>query len=296
MIDLSQASERVTRVSPFGIRFWDEVTRKTIGDGLNVTAYPLARPSRRLAAFTCPSGAYAFRNLPGLHDFEIGEGGQEFWEEIPSRSFVIEVEDTQRRFLPFSLNVSLPVRDAFVWEDPVTSPLESPLGVPLFSAPSRPAPPSMAVLRASLKDPSLNEGEGGPAAWAIVEAAVNGQVSARGIADASGQLLMIFPYPAPPIDVSDSPPSGSASIRDQVWTIELEARYERQYPPASFPGLDAILTQAPAVLWRDTDYSDVLPVQRLTFGQELIVRSTDSSTGTPLSELLVTPVDSPPQL
>ena len=54
-IDRLKGSERLTMVAPLGLRFWDEVSARVIGDGLNVTAYPADNPARCLPA-----------NLPGI--------------------------------------------------------------------------------------------------------------------------------------------------------------------------------------------------------------------------------------
>ncbi len=154
MADLNtDVLERLTVVSPFGARFWDQVTQKTIGDGLSVTAYPTSRKDRRVSAVACRSGVFAFRGLPGMFEVESGAGDQDFWSNVASRSFVIEVQDTMGRFIPFCFEVGLPCRDAFNWQDPLILPLEAPLGVPLFSAAGRTPPASVAVLRGYLSRP-----------------------------------------------------------------------------------------------------------------------------------------------
>jgi hypothetical protein len=287
MIDDQKTLEHSTVTAPFGVRFWDSVTQKTVGNGFSVFAYPANRKDRRVAAFSSPSGAYAFRGLPGLREFELGAGDSEFWSSIPSREFVIEVEDTLRRFLPFCFRVSLPVRGAFNWEDSLLSSAENPVGVPLFSAPARTPPASVAVLRALLLDPGLKDRDherGKPAAWAEVRATI-GDRSVRGIADKRGQLLMMFPYPPPSVDLSDPP-----ALHEQTWTIELEAWYRRNAEPPSFPDLAEILDQPAGVLWSDDECTMELPALELKYAQQLVLRSTGSG-GEALSELFITSVD-----
>ena len=314
-VDPTQVIERVTLVAPLGLRFWDEVSGKTIGNGLVVTAYPATNPQRRVRAFSNPSGIYVFRHLPGLRDFEHGSGDNNFWESLPPRRpFVIEVDDRERRFQPFLLTTHLPVRDVFVWEDPSPASPPSPtLGVPLYSAPSRSVPAAMAVIRAELRDPWAGpDHQGGPAAWAVIEAHIPGQPTVRGIANDKGRIALIFPYPdpgseafaSPPDSPLLSPPAGSSSLRHQVWNIALQAAYKPMHPvpvgraTPPIPDLRDILMQPPATLWADTKRTKPLTEARLTFGQELILRSTDFTTepigGTPMSVLLITPAGSPP--
>lgn len=288
MIDLDKdLIERRTVVSPFGLLLWDQVTQKTIGDGFKISAYPLNREDRRVFAFKCLSDAYGFRGLPGMREVEMGTGDRDFWDNVPSRSFVVEIEDQQERFLPFSFEVTLPRRNAFNWEGSELLPLEAPLGVPLFSTPGRRPPASVAVLRAYLMDPGLADRDnpkGKGAAWAVVRARVGDQ-TIRGVADRNGQLLMMFPYPRPSIDLSDSPP-----LRDQTWTVEIDAVYQRKESLPTLPDLSEILDQPAAFLWSDEARTIELPAQKLKYGQELVLRSADSG-GRALSELFITSVD-----
>ena len=64
--------ERHSLVCPFGVRFWDSVTRTPIGDGLRVTARPTLGGSGTLdrEAIITRSDIFAFHNLPGLRDEE----------------------------------------------------------------------------------------------------------------------------------------------------------------------------------------------------------------------------------
>src|SRR5437667_2244451 len=201
--------ETLTILAPLGIRFWDAVTNSIIADGLRVTAYPLSKPTRKVPSFPNRSGIYVLQNLPGMRDIENGAGDAEFWANLPpKRPFVVEVVDHDRRFQPFLLSVDLPVKDIFTLECALGSPPSPPdtglSMVPLYSAPARPVPGAMGILRASLWDPLT----GTPAAWAMLEAYVGGRspVHAHGFADEKGRIALIFPYPEP-IDFADDPES-----------------------------------------------------------------------------------------
>src|SRR5262245_58187996 len=120
--------ERCTILCPFGVRFHDSVERRSIGEGLRVIARPKGRDTSGSEAFLTRSDVFAFQNLAGLPN-------------AGTRRFVITVEDTWQRFLPFSFEADLPGRGLF--ELPC---LRSPpslldvleASVPLFSSPARP--------------------------------------------------------------------------------------------------------------------------------------------------------------
>ena len=148
------------------------------------------------------------------------------------------MEDLERRFLPFSFVAELPFKGLYNWTSPLdpapASPPDLPRNVPLYSAPTRRAPAGMAVVRAELRDAVLDA----PAAWAVVEARLEGQLLARGFADERGQLALIFPYPAPlkfpPVSPPDSPPTAQGPpLMQQEWHITLSAAYAPQSPPST---------------------------------------------------------------
>ena len=301
-------AERLTVVAPLGLRFWDDVSGKTIGTGLSVTAYPPDNPGRRVEAFANRSGVYVLRNLPGLREVENGAGDADFWRSLPAKKpFVIEVADTERRFLPFTINVSLPERGVFAWQDPShASPPTAALAVPLYSTPARQAPTSMAVVRAELREwqPGSSH-EGRPAAWAVLEARLSGRLLARGFADEQGRVALIFPYPEPVTHTLSSPPANSPppetapQLRDQEWAIEFTALYAPLVADrGSFADLNDILTQRSASLWSDTERGRPLTEATLQFGRELVLRSRDFAAdpieGEPTSVLFITPAGSPP--
>jgi hypothetical protein len=304
-VDLRRIVERLTLVAPLGLRFWDEVLGKTIGDGLLVTASPETKPSLRVTACSNLSGIYVLHHLPGLREVENGVGDQDFWNAHPPQSpFIIEVLDQERRFQPFLLRLLLPVRGVYNGQlSTGDSPPIGMLGVPLFSTPTRAVPAAMAVLRADLWDPQGGQDQrGAPASWAVLEAQLPGRPVVRGMADAQGRIALIFAYPEPVTNVLESPPlmsplstvEGGTALRQQTWPVTLQAAYAPRHPVPATPNLDEALTQPPAQLWDvwdDVGRTELMPVT-LRFGQELIVRSRDAGRR-PRPALFITPAGSP---
>ena len=115
--------EELDLFCPLGLRFWDPVLDRPVGEGLLVSAWPLpaARPVTR--AFRTRSGVYAFQRLPGLGPVERPSAS----DNAPSaasppggRPFVVEVVDTRRRFLPAAVEIELPLpyRGVFLAQGP----------------------------------------------------------------------------------------------------------------------------------------------------------------------------------
>lgn len=162
--------------------------------------------------------------------------------------------------------------------------------LPLYSSPTRPSTGGMAVLRASLWDASADA----PAAWAVLEARVNGQPTVRGYADAEGRVALHFPYPAPPSFVQQSPPPAATPFTRQEWPVSVFGSYRPQSPVPRVPDLKATLAQGRATLWADAARTNPLTKVTLRSGQQLVVRSYEASTdaapdGRPLPVLLITP-------
>jgi hypothetical protein len=283
--------ERLARVSPIGLRFWDPVSEKPIGDGLVVTAFPPDQPWRRTEAFVNNSSVYVLKDLPGLRDAENGSGDARFWREPPvRRPLTVEVKDDAGRFQPFRMNVTAPSRGVLLLDDE-ESPPGSAEGAPLFSSSSRQVPSGMAVIRAELREPL----DGRPAAWALVEARHEGRLLSRGLSDEKGRIALIFAYPEPQRDPMVSPP-GSA-LADQEWSIQLTAAYEPPAVARTIPDLTHVLSQAPATIWRkwgDASRRELLDSAQLRFGQELVLRSIDPGANLEMSVLLIAPAGSPP--
>lgn len=265
--------DKITRVCPLGVRFWDEVMDTTVSSGLVVTCYPKQQPRRRVRATVNYSGVFVFQNLPGLREVENGAGDVAFWASLTQRhDFVVEVEDLVERFLAMRFPAQLPVRGLFALP---AEPGASPPGpvvplVPLYSSPVRLVPAGMAVVRATLWDPDA----GAPAAWAVLAVRRSGQRVGHGIADDQGRVAVLFPYPEPAV-ASGSPPAG-LQMAEQSWLLEIQANYERTSPPQpvpDLPDLSATLRQRAATLWANTARTQPLPSPTLQFGQELVLSS-----------------------
>ena len=280
--------ERNVRPAPLGVRFWDGVVGTFVRDGLHVAAYPADNPSRRATGYLAGSSTFAFRDLPGLRGFELAVGSDDPWASpLPLRPFVVDVTDGSGRFLPSRFTVGVPHAGIF---SPDCLLADMAVGaVPLFSAAGREPPGVKVKVRAELWD-LLAEA---PAAWALVEARVGGTLIGRGVSDEKGKVVVMGPYPAPPASPFDSPPSAPRPLTSQTWTVTLAAWYTPARPDPAVPDLCAVLGQGPATLWADPARAAAFPGATLTFGRDLVARSTDPSTGKILHVLLISPSGSP---
>lgn len=305
--------DRLTLVAPLGLRFCDFTSGTFVGDGLDVQVYPLGSPATRVAALANRKGVYVLHHAPGLRELEHAEGDEKFWNgPLSTKNFVIEVNDIQRRFQPFQLTASLPARGIYKWTDAPSSPPGASESIPLYSSPVRSVPAGMAVMRADLWDESRDTA----ASWAVLEASMNSQVIARGIADDQGRIALIFPYPAPkPFSISSPPGSPLSSplsagaglpLTEQVWPIQLRALYTPDRPvpspPNSFADISALpelrftLSQPEATIWANAECTEPLLEASLHYGQELVLRS--KAAASPPSQLrqsvlFITPAGSP---
>jgi hypothetical protein len=271
--------EGVTIVTPLGIRFWDPARQAPVTDGLTVTARPLGAPRRAaVRAFRTISGVYAFQGLPGLRRVEHPDAAAGALSSPPAATrFVVEVEDTGRRFLPIAVGVDVPYRGIYPTAT-VSSPVgQRPPGFYLFSAPTRPAAAALAVVRAHLVEAPAGPAAR-PAAHAVLEVAAPGQEPALGLADERGVVAVFLAYPtftgAPGVASPLSPP-GTA---EQRWTVRIRVRYAPAtltVPPGSrLPDLRGILTQPPGRIQPSllTQPVDELAAD-LVFGQDLVLRT-----------------------
>lgn len=105
--------EEVRIVTVLGIRFWDAARDSQVSDGLVVSARAEGTTAPRVTAFRTLSGVYAFQGLPGLHDLEYPPPGATPAASPPlTARLIVEVEDTEDRFVPvaFAVEVPLPYR------------------------------------------------------------------------------------------------------------------------------------------------------------------------------------------
>lgn len=275
--------ERVSTVTPLGVRFVDTFSGAPVNTGLEVWAWPEGTPTLRVPMRRAGSGAYAAHGLPGLRVFEAGAGDDAFWEtwRAPAnkRVFVVEARDSLSRFLPVRARVEVPARGLAEPLSPALLPADRGPGVPLFSAPTRMAPATAATIRGHLFDRSARH----PASWAIVDAKLDGRVIAHGMADGDGQLLLLFPYPEPQSSWISPPPASPASpprrpLADQSWPIDIEVRYDRTLPRHAAPDVGDALAQHPAGLLADAA-SPSLPLTQITlqYGSAAVLRTADTT-------------------
>jgi hypothetical protein len=299
--------ERLTRNAPWGVRFWDAAEGSASVDGLKVELYLPGNPAARARAIPNRSGVYVAHTLPafagtgspdqpGLRDFEGSDAAPDVLWRIHTRTYRVEVRDPLGRFLPFAFDAELPARGFFQWPAPWSSPpaaiaLPGASGsppqallpyIPLFSAPARPAPPTLAVVRAQLRE----QGTGRVAAWCLLGVSIDDRPCGLGLADEQGRVAVIFPYPEPPRRRLASPPEPR---NDFSWTVQLTA-YGAPASPAKavpeLPDLAEVLAglAAPRPVLESLD-SPGEPL-RLTYRQELTVR-TEGVVGEDASYLLI---------
>jgi hypothetical protein len=273
--------ERHAIVTPLGIRFVDAMTGRTVGGGLDVWTWPEDAPQARRPVRATSSGIHAAHRLPGLLDFEQGAGDAAFWAAAPAavrRVFVVEARDLEGRFLPLQARVAVPAQGFVSSACASLLPAECQDAVPLFSAPARRVAGAVASIRADLWDVGVRR----QAAWAVVDAAVDGRPVARGMADAQGQLALFFAYPEPPA-MWASPPIGSPAVpprvplADQRWDVDLTVRYARRAGVAPVPDLCDALRQPPAELVADA-MSPAPPMTRvvLRYGEGAVLRTANT--------------------
>ncbi len=271
--------EQHSRVAPLGVRFWDAITHKTIGEGLIVNAYRATQPDRRFALTHNRTNVFVLQNVPGLRDVEFGAGDPIYWDNLPTpKSFAVDVQDTTGRFLPFTFTADAPTRDLFAWI--CGSPPEPSGGVPLFSAPSRSIPGGYGVIRAELHDESQFDArtqEYAPATWALLEAWYDGQLVGRSLADDRGRVVVGFSYPEPINPPIASPPSPRTALTAQQWPIELRAFYTPAIPMPPRPDLCAALTQTSATLLSSLSPPTPVTQVNVAYGVDAIMKTTDRS-------------------
>ncbi len=275
--------ERFSIVTPLGIRFWDPAFDVAVDDGLSVVAYPFGASYPPTAGVRTPSGVYAFRALPGLHDVEYPAGDPASPGSLPAtRRFQIVVADAQSRFLPVSFAVDAPFRGIFP-TDLTQQSGTAPPGFYLFSAPTRPTSPLVGVVRAQLSE-GLDAVNDRPAAYAVMEIDTPDGDTWLGIADTRGIVALLFPYPtftgAESGSLPPSVPSGTAA--QQTWPVTVRVRYQPSaltFPVGTtLPELRSVLAQAPGAIWteRAVPPGEALASmpQTLAYGQELNLAST----------------------
>ena len=263
--------ERLTRVTPLAMRFWDMTAASFVGDGLRVSAYLPTLAERRVVAVPNRTGVYVFGQLPGLRAVTFGAGDADFWASPPAqRSYTVEVVDSLRRFQPCRFDVTAPVRNLFGWQcaTATATPTFPPQSVPLFASAGRTPPATAAVVSADLYDPA----EQRPAAWAVMEVTATGLAPAYGLADGAGRVRVSMPYPEPPTNGAAKP------LTAQTWPLAVKVFYTPGGQPAEPPDLCQVFSQPQASLWNKRTPAQALAMPlTLQYGVELAVKSETQS-------------------
>lgn len=283
MSAVTVALDRVVRFTPFGVRFRDVATGLTVSEGLELTEV-----GSGLKAVANRADVFVASGFPGLRDVERPPDGPEPYlvphaepPPVPgsppsTRKFTFELFDTTRRFLGFQFAVHLPaIHQGLLGLEcavPASPPWLPTTDVPLYSAPARVAPGGMATLRAELAEAA----GGGPAAHAVLEVFTTGGPRFRGIADETGRVVVIFPYPEPTAPVASPPAGTTRALSNQTWNIKLAARYAHPASPPTGPralplDICTVLGQPQRPLLAGTSPATPLTQATLAFGQELVL-------------------------
>jgi hypothetical protein len=254
--------ERLATQTLLGVRFWDDLTRQPVADGLHVTAQLLnpagtGRVGKKIAARRTQGGVFAFFGLLRAAEQPLADDpSQWLWHTTPAaRQAVIEVEDVLRRYLPMTFTVSLPHRGVFRgradWVPrgslrPIL-PNDDKQGVFLWSSATRTLPGTFAAIRAQLV---VGAGDSAPPAahaFACVFLDEGSAIHAAGISDETGALLIALPYPPipQPPDSAPYPP-----LAEQTFRLRLRIYYKPTeqvaLPGSNVPSLPSIFAQAQA--------------------------------------------------
>jgi hypothetical protein len=254
--------ESTTSLAPLGVRFVDDVTGAIVSEGLTVL-YPRAGTDVPARAAVNHAGVFVMRRFAGIGEVERGRGDDAFWSSpLPSVTATIAVHDTLGRYHDFTFDAHVPTRGLFAPScgSPPSPPAAEP-AVPLLATPARVVPAGTAVLRASVRDAQT----GAPASWALLTTGAG-----RGVADARGEVAVLFPYP-PLASFAGSPPSSTRRpLLDERWSISIEAFYDR-LPAGETPDLCDVLGQRRADTLQQLSPPTVVAPQTLTYGRELVV-------------------------
>jgi len=288
--------DRLARHAALGVQFWDSGEATSAIAGLHVEVLSRANPHARTIAHVNRSGVYVAHAVPGLRDFEFSDAEPDVLWSTATRLYRVEVRDPFGRFLPLAFDADLPARGLFTWRAPLLSPPQllalpgepgsPPLllleRVPLFSAPSRPVPEPLAVVRAHLREVGTER----EAAWSLLGVSIDGDLRGLGLADARGRVAVLFPYPEPPRITLASPPEAR---NDFTWQIALTAFWSRESPPRPVPDLadlaDVFSALATPRAVIESIASPPVPL-RLTYRQALTAR-TAGAAGADASFLLL---------
>jgi len=291
-----QLLETVSRKTLLGIRFWDPALNSQIRFGLNAVLYPVENHRKKVYATGTRSGVYAFNELPGMIDVEtmLNDDENAVVSPVPTRQFVLEVNDLKQRFSSAALLIELPLpySGIFLVDDDTGSPANPPRGFNLYSSINRHAPAQFVFVRGEL----ISRVSGRPAAYALVRIESEDEFSWYGISDKDGKFAVMMPYPFLNISFGSSPPtSDGVRLFQRTWTVTITVLYEPlaqlALPGSELPDYSSVLSQQQAFIYTEspeTDLGEVLEMQAdLVYGRDLIVNTAG------FSELYISQTGSP---
>lgn len=303
--------EELDAVCLLGVRFWDAVSDDQVRTGLRVRVWPEGTRRPVIEAFRTRSDIYAVQGLPGLAGLERPPANPTGLAAVPdagpppgsppTRPFILEVVDLERRFLPAALRLALPLPSPGLL---MTQGLGSPASPPppgfyLFSTPTRTRGAGVAVVRGELADAAT----GAPAGHALVRLSIANQPDHFGLADAAGRFAVQFPLPPlagglGPLWASPEVPTSSPGppIAERSWEIALGVSFEPSLlaplPGTDLPDLARVLDQQPAEVVSAAGSPPASPAPEwlgtLRYDGEVVARSAGDS------RLLIVPAGSPP--
>lgn len=277
--------ETVRTFTVLGVRLWDWATdHRPDPAGLLVDVRAQAG-GRAVAGTVNRSGTFVFPAVPGLWDVEHPLPGDEAGP-APAVPHLVRVRDTSGRFVTTGFSVSLPHRGAFPAAGdlaPINGTSTRFPGLPLFSAPTRRVPPGFAAIRADLRrdtgrvDPRLGRPVLAPAPFAVLRADVAG-ATWFGVADATGSVLLTFPFPRFEASLGTGTPGVSPSEQRTEVTLSVRFGELAAHPWLGAPVFDDLRNQPVAVVRPDPDGpAEASLVRTLTYARELVLTSRDLS-------------------
>lgn len=294
-----RSSDTVTLRAPLALRLRDVSDMSLIGDDVLVTATETSPAQRSFTLLATPSGTWTAPRVPGLRPELAADPA--LWPPV-AQPFELLVTDPRKRYLPLRIVANLPAEAPIAWPGFSSLPgrvarallpggravAGQPDFLPLFPGLARVAPSARAEVHAHLA--IANGGvPAGNARFAVMTVSIGGLVRGVGVADASGAILVSFPYPLLP---TPTPAERAAGTTRFEWkaTIAVFCAQLPQREDGLPPLLDDILaqlTRAPARVLRRLGGLAPLPEQTLRVGQPLVLRSARAAPDKPSSLFLI---------
>nr|WP_290669057.1 hypothetical protein [Ardenticatena sp.] len=259
--------ESVQRFTVLGIRFRDAATSNIVMNGLHATTWPATAPTARRTAYRTAGHAMAFRGLPGLASLEYPDRSP----PPAPRDYIVEVRDARQRFLPVGMRIALPLPYSGLYRP---GGVGTPADFYLFPSPARAPLPTFAVVRATLEHAVT----GTPAAWAMLEVAIDGDTF-YGFSHIDGETLIMFPYPAFTAPPDHGPPVAGTM---QTWPLTVRVHAAATLPPlpgTTLPDFAAMSTQPIATIEATDGGTPQNSLSAtLTFGEPLTLHTAGRTT------------------